>query len=128
MLNRNIRAQTYCSFFIIFLLLISCTTTQERQLEQASRQYKAHRDYASLAVIAKHLTKGMVQSKVTDWLGEPDYSPIAGQYYYSSDRYETVLFGKQEMQIPVGLVIDYLDEQGELTEQVQSFWLGHIGE
>ena len=70
----------------------------------------------------------MARTNVIDLLGEPDYSPLAGQYYYSSDRWETVQHGKKEMQIPVGLLIDYRDDQGRVTEQLQKFLLGRIGE
>jgi outer membrane protein assembly factor BamE (lipoprotein component of BamABCDE complex) len=113
--------------FLVFLLLVGCNT-QAQEPEQASRSYKAHRDYPSLEIISGHLRKGMERSEVEDLLGEPEYSPLAGQEYYSSDRRETVRHGKQEVQIPVGLVVDYRDEQGRVTEQVQKFRLGRIGE
>ncbi|MCI5164401.1 MAG: hypothetical protein D3917_20800 [Candidatus Electrothrix sp. AX5] len=124
---RPFRLRPRFLLFIVFLLLVGCNT-QAQELELASRSYKAHRDYPSLEVISVHLRKGMDQNNIIDLLGEPDYSPLAGQYYYSSDRQETVRHGKKEMQIPVGLVIDYRDEQGRATEQLQKFWLERIGE
>ena len=124
---RPFRLRPRFLLFIVFLLLVGCNT-QAQELEPASRSYKAHRDYVSLAVISVHLHKGMARIKVIDLLGEPDYSPLAGQYYYSSDRRNTVQHGKKEMQIPVGLVIDYRDDQGRVTELVQKFLLGRIGE
>ncbi|MCW5202352.1 MAG: hypothetical protein QTN59_12730 [Candidatus Electrothrix communis] len=125
--GRLFRQQQRFLLFIVFLLLVGCNT-QAQELESASRGYKAHRDYASLAVISRHLRKGMAQTEVEELLGEADYSPLAGQYYYSSDRQQTVLHGKKEMQIPVGLIIDYQDEQGRVTKRVQTFQLGQIGE
>lgn len=126
-MRRLFRLQPRFLLFIVFLLLVGCNT-QAQELEPASRSYQAHRDYPSLAVISVHLRKGMARSKVIDLLGEPDYSPLAGQYYYSSDRRETVQHGKKEMQIPVGLIIDYRDEQGRVTKRLQTFQLGRIGE
>ena len=108
------------------LLFTGCSKADE--LDQASRNYKAHRDYASLELISRHLHEGMERSKVEELLGEADYSPIEGQYYYSSDHSEMVGSGKERMSVPVGLVVEYRDEQGELTGQLQSFWLDRIGE
>ena len=124
---RPFRLRPRFLLFIVFLLLVGCNT-QAQELELASRSYKAHRDYASLAVVSMHLRKGMARTNVIDLLGEADYSPLAGQYYYSSDRRETIQHGKKEMQMPVGLLIDYRDEQGRVTEQLQKFLLGRIGE
>ncbi len=117
-------------FFCIALLLTGCAQEPEQseQLKQASRSYKAQRDYASLEVLSTHLRKGMACSKVEDLLGQADYSPVAGQYYYSSDRRETVHQGKEQVSIPVGMVVDCRNEQGELTDQLQTFRLGRIGE
>ena len=125
--NRKFRLQPPFLLFIVLLLLVGCNT-QAQELASASRRYKAHRDYASLEVISRHLRKGMAQTEVEELLGEADYSPLAGQYYYSSDRRETAQHGKKEMQIPVGLIIDYQDEQGRVTKRVQTFQLGQIGE
>ncbi|MCI5223165.1 MAG: hypothetical protein D3924_10940 [Candidatus Electrothrix sp. AR4] len=107
------------------MLLLGCDT---QDLEQVSTRYKAHRDYASLEVIHRHLRQGMARTKVEGLMGEADYSPIAGQYYYSSDRQETERRGKEQVTVSIGLVVDYRDEQGGLTEQLQAFRLGRIGE
>ena len=126
-MRRLFRLQPRFLLFLVFLFLVGCNT-RAQEPEQASRSYKAHRDYASLAVISGHLRKGMERGRVEELLGEADYSPLAGQEYYSSDRRETVRHGKQEVRIPVGLMIDYRDEQGRVAEQVQKFRLGRIGE
>ncbi len=113
------------------MLLTGCNSqTQElEQLEQASRSYKEQRDYVSLEIIHWHLRKGMVRTKVEELLGgEADYSPIEGQDYYSSDRHEAERRGEEQIDTPVGLVVDYQDEQGVLTDRLQEFRLGRIGE
>jgi hypothetical protein len=90
--------------------------------------YKAHKDYASLEKISRHLSKGMEHGAVKELLGEPEYSPIAGQYYYSSDLRKTEIRGKKWIDVPFGLIVDYRDEQGRVTEKLQTFELGRIGE
>ncbi|MCI5132581.1 MAG: hypothetical protein D3904_13975 [Candidatus Electrothrix sp. EH2] len=115
-------------FIFIFMLLLTGCNSGTDELEQAGRNYKAHRDYASLEIIHRHLRKGMSRSKVKKLLGESNYSPIEGQEYYSSDRKEAAGRGKEQISMTVGLVVDYRDEQGELTGQLQTFWLGVIGE
>jgi outer membrane protein assembly factor BamE (lipoprotein component of BamABCDE complex) len=129
--NRNIFT-TYLRFllFCLTLLLIGCGS-EANELEQASRSYKTQQDYASLERIHMHLRTGMARTEVEELLGEPDYSPVEGQYYYSSNRQETAGSGKKQVKqidMPVGLVVEYRDEQGKLTGQVQKFWLGNIGE
>lgn len=112
------------------LLLTGCKNGAD-ELEQASRIYKSTKDYVSLEILCEQLHKGMMRSTVEELLGKADYSPIEGQEYYSSDRRETVGSGKEQIRqrdIPVGLVVDYRDEQGELTGRLQSFRLGRIGE
>ena len=129
--NRNrVRPQLHFLFFCTILLLTGCNSqTQElEQLEQASRSYKEQRDYVSLEIIHWHLRKGMVRTKVEELLGEADYSPIEGQDYYSSDRHEAERRGEEQIDTPVGLVVDYQDEQGVLTDRLQEFRLGRIGE
>jgi len=124
-----LRPYQYFLFFCLILLLTGCNS-QADELERASRSYKEHQDYVSLEVINRHLCKGMERSEVEELLGEADYSPIDGQYYYSSDRQVAGNGQKQLTQIAltVGLVVEYRDEQGKLTGQVQKFWLGNIGE
>ena len=129
--NRKRVSMLLLLFFV--LTGIACTDCTGRdqeseQVERAGSSYRIHKDYASLELISKHLHRGMSRSEVESLLGEADYSPIEGQYYYSSDRREAVGSGKELRYITVGLVVEYRDEQGELTGQLQSFWLGRIGE
>jgi hypothetical protein len=100
--------------------------------EQASARYKQERDYASLVILFKVLHQGMEESQVISLLGEPEYSPLKGLYYYSSDRSDPALLDKKdinnEVDVPVGLIVDYRDEQGKVTKKLQTFKLGRIDE
>jgi outer membrane protein assembly factor BamE (lipoprotein component of BamABCDE complex) len=120
----------WCFLLFLIMLLTGCSSGTD-ELEQAGRSYRTQQDYTSLEILSGQLRKGMTRSKVEELLGEADYSPIAGQEYYSSDRREAAGSGKEQLTqitMPVGLVVDYRDEQGQLTGQVQRFWLGRIGE
>ncbi len=111
--------------FFLTVLLAGCLTNS-LSLENASVSYKQNKDYLSLKNIHKSFAKGMQRKKVESLLGEADYSPIDGQYYYSSDRYE--YSEDQERDVSIGLVIDYRDIDGEITEKLQEYRLGPIGE
>ena len=108
--------------FAACFLLVGCGPSA---LEQASRSYRANRDYASLETIHGQLTEGMDRAEVERLLGESDYSPTDGQFYYSSDRREAA-GGRDD--VPVGVVVDYREESGAVTDTLQVFWIGPIGE
>jgi len=110
---------------LLTVLLAGCSAGLS-SLESASASYKQHRYYTSLEKIYKNLSSGMYRKEVVRLLGEPDYSPINGQYYYSSNGSE--YSEEQKREISVGLVVDYRDENGEITERLQQFWLGPIAE
>jgi len=110
---------------LVMLLLAACACHAQGP-QEASSSYKAKKDYASLAVLVTHLRKGMARTEVEALLGEADYSPIEGQEYYSSDRSEFV--PKTDTKQTVGLVVEYRNEQGKVTKQLQQFELGRIGE
>ncbi len=95
-------------------------------VQHSSVSYKGYKDYASLEAIYKNLFKGMNRKEIIQLLGKADYSPIEGQYYYSSERSE--YSASQEREITVGLVVDFRDSNGSLTENLQAFWLGTIAE
>lgn len=105
------------------MLLLGCATTS---LEQVSNHYQAQRDYASLEILHQQLRTGMNRAEVENLLGEPDYSPIEGQYYYSSDGEDES--DPERGPVSVGVVVDYRDETGALSKKLQTFWLGPIGE
>ena len=132
-----------CCLVVLLLLIVGCDDMQARQtrqtrqvqiLERAGDSYKLHKDYASLEVLCRHLRKGMERTEVETMLGEPDHSPIEGQYYYSSNQREAKNQRKEQVKMPdvrnmpVGLVVDYRDEQHMLTQRLQTFRLGRIGE
>ena len=111
--------------FMLIVLLSSCAATNS-SVETASAEFKQYKSYDNLQILHERLFIGMHQSEVIRLLGEPDYSPIEGQYYYSTDRYE--YYEEQDREVPVGLVVDYRDEKGIVTENLHEFWLGKIGE
>lgn len=94
-------------------------------LERARLRYQADRDYASLETIYERLKMGMERAAVERLLGQPGYSPTEGQVYYLSDR--QVAMGAQH-QVPIGIVVDYRDRDGAVTDELQTFWIGPIGE
>lgn len=110
----------------ISFVLVACAG---QSVQQASASYKKNHDYASLEKIVANIDKGMKRAKVENLLGEPDYSPTEGQYYYSSDRRQTIEgpdHGVRE--VTVGLVVEYRDKNDNLTNELQDFKLGPIGE
>ncbi len=107
------------------LLFCGCSTMP---LQQASDSYKKNRDYESLKVINSRLFKGMKRTSVEQLLGAADYSPTEGQYYYSSDHEEYLDEENKNHKATVGIVVDYRNEEGAVTEKLHSFWLGPIGE
>lgn len=95
-------------------------------IENASVNYKNTKDFKSLEIIFKHLSKETPSKEAKRLLGEPDYSPTKGQYYYSSNKSE--YSKEQDREVPLGLVVDYRDKNGAVTETLQEFWIGPIGE
>jgi hypothetical protein len=111
----------------LMLALVACPSPS-RSLTDASASYRNQRDYASLATIHSHLAKEMPRTEVERLLGEPDYSPTEGQYYYSSDRKEASTSPADRPPATLGLVVDYRDANGAVTNRLQRFTLGPIGE
>jgi len=111
----------------LMLALVACSSSRP-SVADASARYKNQRDYASLATIHSHLFKGMPRAEVEHLLGEPDYSPTEGQYYYSSDRKEASTGAADRPPATLGLVVDYRDANGAVTNRLQRFTLGPIGE
>ncbi len=110
--------------FLIFVLM-GCQVSSS-SLNESGENYKQTNSYTSLQEIYKNLYQGMNRDDVISLLGAPDYSPTEGQYYYSSN--ETEFSEQQGRAVPVGLIVDYRDSDHALTEQLQQFWLGPIGE
>jgi hypothetical protein len=106
-------------------MLVGCSG-KASSLEDASDKYKKDKTYASLKIVYDKLSKGMPRKEVDSLLGDPDYSPIDGQYYYSSDK--RIYDEDQDREVPVGVVVDYRNDKDEVTEILQEFSLGPIGE
>ena len=104
------------------LLLSACDSGLSTEVRQAREQYQQTQDYASLEVLHQQLEKGMQQGAVQSLLGEAVYSPIEGVDYYPAGK------AGMTQQASLGLVVEYINEQGEATQQVQQFWLGEVGE
>jgi hypothetical protein len=71
----------------------------------------------------------MSKAELNGLLGAEDYSPVAGQYYFSTGG-GCALDGMGRT-APCGLVAEFrAEEAGEmqLTERLQSCWWGAIGE
>ncbi len=113
--------QVFVHCIAAIMLLAGCGAPA---LDDASRSYKANRDYASLEMIFGQLSPGMDRREVERLLGEPDYSPTDGQFYYSSDRRAD---GGRDG-APLGLVVDYRDRDGTVTDTLRDLWIGPIGE
>ena len=113
-------AAIICVFF-----LLSCENVNQ-SVEYHSENYKKTRSYESLSAISNYLEIGSPRHKVEGLLGEFDYSPIDGLYYYSSNK--TEYSDEQEREVPVGLVVDYRNEIDEITDVLQRYDLGVIGE
>lgn len=115
-----------CTYVALICIYIAACTNNLSLIEDASARYKLDKNYTSLKVIFKSLHKGMDRQSVERLLGEPDYSPIDGQYYYSSDG--TSSMEAQGREVDLGLVVDYRDPEGAVTESLYECWLGPIGE
>jgi len=115
------------AYFLPLILALAACSTSAPSVADASVSYKSKRDYASLVTIHGHLANGMPRADVERLLGEPDYSPTEGQYYYSSDRKEAS-GGGDRPPATLGLVVDYRDANDLVTNQLQRFALEAIGE
>ena len=110
---------------ILIIICVGCSANLS-PLDSASTHYKDSSEFNSLKTLVSHLKKGMTQTDVESLLGKPDYSPIEGQYYYSST--ERVFSESQQRDVPKGLVVSYRDKDGMVTSFLQEFWLGPIEE
>jgi outer membrane protein assembly factor BamE (lipoprotein component of BamABCDE complex) len=115
----------FSQMLVALAVIVGCSTGLT-SIEHASEDYKQNRGYSSLETVAYSFYKGMRRSEVERLLGDPDYSPIDGQYYYSSSG--SVDSDEQGRGVTAGLVVDYRDEHGEVTDTLYEYRLGPIGE
>ncbi|NOX92082.1 MAG: hypothetical protein GXP18_06440 [Gammaproteobacteria bacterium] len=116
-------------FKLVNIMLVSLLTACSvflSPLEEASAKYKNNRDYESLQIIHEHLAFGIERKAIENLLGEPDYSPTDGLYYYSSSQ--RVFIENQNRYTSPGLIVDYRDKKGVTTETLRKFQLRNIGE
>jgi len=105
---------------------IGCT---DQILTNTIQSYKTNRDYTSLQLIYKKLSNGLSRTEVDSLLGKPDYSPTEGQYYYLSDqKVPPEKNMESDLTVPVGIVIDFRDKNGDETKYIQGLSIGPIGE
>ncbi len=114
----------WCLAFVVAAVLASIRCSDP--VSRASDSYRKAHDYSSLSVLVGALRLGQPRAEVEKLLGPPDYSPIGGLFYYSSDR-------KTEGGTPVGLIVEYRvtdPRTGETREtgRLESFSLGPIAE
>jgi hypothetical protein len=122
-LDRVFRSALLLLACLVSLPLAASGVPAEGELMQASTSYRQQRDSSSLERIHHALYRGMRRVEVEGLLGEPDYSPLEGQYYYASRWNQEA----REDPAPT-LVVDYRDAQGEPTVTLHDFWLGEVGE
>jgi len=113
------------SYLMLVISLASCSTSLS-SLDEASKKYKADRDYVSLQIIHKRLVIGSSRIEVERLLGTPDYSPTDGLYYYSSNK--RILLEDENRYLSPGLTVDYRDQNGVVTDRLQQLQLRNIGE
>lgn len=86
----SLKQWKWCLFGCLMAVIwggFSCSSAEKLPpyIREAGESFQKHRDYASLKTLVEYLRPGMTEAEVKRLLGEPDYSPIDGQYYYASD-------------------------------------------
>ncbi len=119
-------ARRVLGVFFLLLAMLGCGPRPDA-LSKLSASFRKNHDFQSLNSLAGHLKLGMPRAEVERMLGDPDYSPIEGQFYYASKDRKT---GKGT---PVGLIVEYRrtnPKTGEVVEtgRLESLYLGPIGE
>jgi len=77
----------------------------------------------------KRVRLGMSKGELENVLGEADYSPAAGLFYFSTGG--DCPLGDTDRLVSCGVVAEFLDHDGSeavLTESLQSCWWGGIAE
>lgn len=102
--------------FVVLLMALSLMACENAStpLERSAQTYLQQRDVNSLRNLAAHLQRGMPKHEVDALLGQPNHSPMQGQYHYATSGSHT-------------LVLDYRDKGGNVTDMLQGFWIARSG-
>lgn len=110
----------------MLLVALAVTLTGCASAEQASMQYKAKQDYASLRKLSRHIAIGMPESAIKNLLGEADFCPGDTQCYYGSDR--KILVHKDVPPFTYTLVINFSGPGDGTNRTVKCWELFPVGE
>ncbi|MCK5895564.1 MAG: hypothetical protein KAG20_02100 [Cocleimonas sp.] len=109
--------QTYRFLIILFFtapVFLACDTPIDSKKEQ-TKHFVPHYPASHIIQFAKRLKRGMSKEEVKRILGQPYHSPLNGLYYYSWKDSKS-------------LVLNYRNQQDDITKKLQSFWIAKIGE
>lgn len=109
---------------IVLVIFLTACSVFLSPLENAGEKYRNSRDYDSLKIIYAHLSAGVKREEVEKLLGEPDYSPTDGLYFYSSSQ--KIFIENENRHTSPGLTVDYRDKKGIITKKLQQFQLRDI--
>ena len=115
----------YYNILLVSIFFVACSSNME-PLTAASNSYKQNKDYPSMKIIHESLSKRTLRNRVEALLGKPDYSPTEGLYYYSTTK--TEFSAEQNSNVTIGLIVDYRDNNDAITQSLQQYSLGPIGE
>jgi hypothetical protein len=110
----------------LFLLPLRSGDVQAQPPTQAGGCARRQKDRACLEATYRALYTGMARSDVERLLGEPDYSPLEGLYYYASHQREASADGGRRATLT--LIVDYRNEQSVPTDTLHAFRLDAVGE
>jgi hypothetical protein len=115
--NPSQHQQTHHPLIILLLIapvVLGCGTSTDTANKRA-KHFVPQYPTAHIIQLAKHLKRGMSKTEVKKIIGQPYYSPLNGLYYYSWKNSKS-------------LVLDYRNQQDDITPRLQSFWIAQIGE
>lgn len=111
---------------IVGVMIANTCFANPADLETAGKNYRQHKDFASIEIINRTLSKGMPRRNIEKLLGTPDYAPTNGLFYYSTNK--TVFDKTHNHKVNIGLIVDYRDKNSNPTETLQNFSIEQIGE
>lgn len=103
--------------------LLGCNASHPAK-EPVFNSLEMRKDLTAISDIHEKLEVGMTREEVEALLGNPDYSPTDGKYYYASS--EKIYSTNQERELPIGLIIDYRSSNGDITGSLKNYWIGEL--